>query len=46
MWQVYITDLGSKQQYDDVQIEGVPAGGVIDSGWEGSYSDKLPQWPD
>ena len=30
--QVCVADRGSKQQYADVQIEGVPARGVIDTG--------------
>ena len=30
--QVRIADQGGKPQYEDVQIEGVPARGVIDSG--------------
>ena len=30
--QVRISDQGSRQQYADVLIEGVPAWGVIDSG--------------
>ena len=30
--QVQVTDQGSKQQYAEVQLEGVPARGIIDTG--------------
>ena len=32
--QIRVTDRGSKQQYANVQLEGVPARGIIDSGSE------------
>lgn len=32
MFKVRINDQGSRQQYADVLIEGVPATGIVDSG--------------
>lgn len=38
--QIRVTDRGSRQQYADVQLQGVPARGIVDSGSEISIMGK------